>query len=666
MTLGRFKRATVGALALGLLVWAACKKEDKAEQAEAGGQGGEPAGIAVAAVSTSATVEAIDRDHRTVTLKAPDGTTKTYKLSKDLVNLDQIQVGDRINARLLESVAVFVRKSEAPPSAGEAAVVALAPKGARPGVVMADTAEITARIETIDPTDRTLTLEGVAGKPRTFKVGPDVDLGALKKGDDVTVRFTEALALLDEQPRITGTPVGPSSEKLSPEEARDLATQAYIYGYPLITMDTTRRVMTNAAKPEANHAPMGQFVNLREYPKASFRDVTAPNADTLYSAAWLDLSKEPYVLHIPDMGDRYYLMPVLDGWTNVFASPGKRTGVKQGDFAITGPGWTGKLPEGVKEFKSPTNMVWIIGRIYSSGTPEDYKTVWALQDKLALTPLSAWGKEYQAPEGKVDPSIDMKTPPREQVNRMDAKAFFSKLAMLMKDNPPAQADAPMVEKLARLGIVPGREFDVGKLDPAVAKAMEDGCRAGLEKIQAEIPRVGKRVNGWQITMTGEYGTDYLFRSAIAFAGLGANLAEDACYPTATVDSEGKPLDASANRYVWRFASKDDLPPVNGFWSLTMYNDQFFFVENPLNRYTLSQRDDLKANPDGSIVMYIQKDNPGQDKESNWLPAPDGRFVLMLRMYWPKEAFLNGSWEPPEVMREPTITGTPVGPTAKPD
>lgn len=666
MTLGRFKQATLGAMAICLVVWAACKKEEQAAQVNDSGQGGEPAGIAVATVSTSATVEAIDREHRTVTLKAPDGTTKTYKLGRDVVNLGQIQVGDRINARLLESVAVFVRKGGAPPSARGTAAVALAPKGAKPGVIMADTTEITARIEAVDPTERTLTLEGPAGKPRTLKVGPDVNLDALRKGDDVTVRFTEALALLDEQPRITGTPVGPSSEKPSPEEARDIATQAYIYGYPLITMDTTRRVMTNTPKPEAMHAPMGQFVSLREYPKASFKDVTAPNADTLYSAAWLDLSKEPYVLHIPDMGDRYYLMPMLDGWTNVFASPGKRTGVKQGDFAITGPGWTGKLPEGVKEFKSPTNMVWIIGRIYSTGTPEDYKAVWALQDKLALTPLSAWGKEYKAPEGKVDSSIDMKTPPREQVNRMDAKAFFSRLAMLMKDNPPAEADAPMVEKMARLGIVPGREFDVSKLDPAVARALEDGHRAGLEKIQAEIPRLGKEVNGWRITMTGEYGTDYLFRSAIAFAGLGANLAKDASYPTAQVDAEGKPLDAAANRYVWHFPSKDDLPPVNGFWSLTMYNDQFFFVENPLNRYTLSQRDDLKTNPDGSIDMYIQKDNPGKEKESNWLPAPDGKFVLMLRLYWPKEAFLNGSWEPPGVKREAMVTGEPVGPATRPE
>jgi hypothetical protein len=655
----RWQSLMLGTVAgAALLASGACKKE---EPKTAQNTNLTPGAVAVNAVSTSATVTAVDRDKRTVTLKLPDGATKTYHVGKEAVNFDQINAGDTVKATLVDRLAVFVRKAGTPASAGEGAVVALAPKGARPGAVMAETTEVTDKIQAIDTHDRTVTLEGAGGQEQTLKVGPNVDLSALKKGDDVVVRFTQALALLDQQPQISGTPVGPSSEKPSEQEAREIATDAYIYGYPLVTMDVTRRVMTNVPKPEAMKAPMGRFVNVREYPNASFRDVTAPNADTLYSVAWLDVSKEPYVLHVPDMGDRYYLMPMLDGWTNVFASPGKRTGVKEGDFAVTGPNWSGKLPENVKEFKSPTDLVWIIGRIYSIGTPEDYKAVWALQDKLALTPLNEWGKQYTPPEGKVDPNVDMKTPPREQVNKMDPGAFFNRLAMLMKDNPPAKADAPMVEKMARIGIVPGGEFDMGKLDPAVAKALAEGHKAGLEKIEAEIPRMGKHVNGWQIVLAGDYGTEYLFRSATAFVGLGANLAHDACYPMARVDAEGKPFDAATNRYVWHFASKDDLPPVNGFWSLTMYNDQMFFVANPLNRYTLSQRNDLKANPDGSIDMFIQKDSPGPDKESNWLPAPNGGFVLCLRLYWPKEGFLNGSWEPPGVKREAAITGTPVGP-----
>jgi DNA sulfur modification protein DndE len=398
---------------------------------------------------------------------------------------------------------------------------------------------------------------------------------------------------------------------------------------------------------------MGQFANLRKYPTAAFKEVTAPNADTLYSAAWLDLSKGPWVLHVPDENGRYYLMPMLDGWTNVFADPGKRTtGTQAGDFAIIGPNWEGELPDGVKALKSPTNMVWIIGRTYCTGTPEDYQAVHAIQDKYSLTPLSAWGKQYAAPARvPVDPKVDMKTPPRDQVNRMSAGTFFQKLARLMKDNPPADADAPMVAKLARLGIVPGQGFDIKKLGPAPARGLQAGAQDGLKQIVAEIPRAGKDVNGWRVTLTGEYGTNYLFRSAIAFAGLGANLPQDACYPTTGVDAAGKPLDG-AHRYVMHFANKGALPPVDGFWSLTMYDAQYFFVANPLNRYTLSQRNDLKASADGSIDLYLQHDSPGKDRESNWLPAPKGRFVLMLRLYWPKELFLDGTWQPPAVRRVP--------------
>ena len=192
--------------------------------------------------------------------------------------------------------------------------------------------------------------------------------------------------------------------QVTPAEAKAIAEEAYIYGYPLVTMEFTRRVMTNTAEPEGTHAPMGQFLRMRTYPDASFKDVTAPNADTLYSTAWLDLAKEPYVLSLPDVGDRYFLMPMLDGWTNVFQVPGTRTtGNKAQTYAITGPGWKGTLPAGVKELKSPTDMVWILGRTYCTGTPEDYKACHAVMDKYQLVPLSSYGKPYTPPAGKVDP-----------------------------------------------------------------------------------------------------------------------------------------------------------------------------------------------------------------------------------------------------------------------
>jgi hypothetical protein len=435
------------------------------------------------------------------------------------------------------------------------------------------------------------------------------------------------------------------------KQAAEIAVEAYVYGYPLVTIEMTRRVMTNVAESQALRAPMGQFANAREYPTAAFKDVTAPNADTLYSSAWLDVSKEPYVLSLPDEDDRYYLMPMLSGWTDVFEVPEKRTtGTKAQTYAITAPNWTGKLPEGVKQLKSPTNTVWIIGRTYCTGTPEDYKAVHAIQDKYRLIPLSAYGKNYTPPSGKVDPSIDMKTPVRDQVNKMSAADFFKLLADLMASNPPAAADAPMVAKLAKIGIVPGKSFDYTKLDPAVAKGLDRAPKEGLEKITAHIPKAGKIVNGWvYLSPVGLYGTDYLQRASIAYFGLGGNRTQDAIYPTAQTDADGKPLDG-ANRYTMTFP-KGQMPPVNGFWSLTMYNADYFFVDNPLNRYTLSQRNQLKENADGTVTFYIQNESPGKDKESNWLPAPKGKFALVLRMYWPREkapSIVDGTWTPPAV------------------
>ena len=438
---------------------------------------------------------------------------------------------------------------------------------------------------------------------------------------------------------------------LTEQEAKDIGAAAYIYGYPLVTMDTTRKVMTNVASPEDGHAPMGQFANIRTYPDASFHDITAPNADTLFSTAWLDVSKEPYILHVPDEHGRYYLMPMLSGWTDVFEDPGTRTtGTKEANFAITGPQWKGKLPLGLKELKSPTNMVWIIGRTYSTGTPEDYQIVHSLQDQYTLTPLSRFGKTYTPPKGFFDPSIDMKTPVRDQVNQMDAAAYFNQLAMLMKENPPAAEDAAIVAKMATIGIVPGQRFEISRLDPKIAHALEQAPKLALEKIISHAKSIGKVVNGWNISLdTGIYGTDYFQRAYVTAIGLGANRPQDAVYPFTNVDAEGQPLNGK-NNYVLHFP-KGQTPPARGFWSLTMYNDQYFFVANPLNRYTVSPRNALKHNKDGSLDLYIQHDSPGKEKESNWLPAPKDNFILMMRIYWPEDALLEGTWQPPGVQKK---------------
>jgi hypothetical protein len=443
----------------------------------------------------------------------------------------------------------------------------------------------------------------------------------------------------------------PSAQALTADEAKAIAEEAYIYGYPLVTMEYTRRVLTNVAEPQGTHAPMGQLIRLREYPNAQFRDVTAPNADTLYTTAFIDVTDEPYVLSIPDADGRYYLFPMLDGWTDVFQVPGKRTtGTGPQTYAITGPNWKGTLPAGVTEYKSPTGIVWILGRIYCTGTPEDYAAVHKLQDEISLVPLSSYGKPYTPPAGKVNPEIDMKTAVREQVNNLSAAEYFGLLAELMKNNPPAMADAAVVANMAKLGIVPGKPFDFAALSPEVKDALKDVPQAAFGKIMAHFKEAGKDEAGWIFTtQTGEYGTKYLERALITAIGLGANRPQDAIYPTSEVDAAGQPY-SGANKYVMHFP-KAKLPPVDGFWSLTMYNGDYFFVDNPLDRYTLSARNDLKKNADGSIDLYLQHENPGPDKESNWLPAPKDKFILMLRLYWPKEtppSILDGSWQIPAV------------------
>jgi hypothetical protein len=328
--------------------------------------------------------------------------------------------------------------------------------------------------------------------------------------------------------------------------------------------------------------------------------------------------------------------------------PGKRTtGTGPQTYAITGPGWSGALPGGVKEYKSPTAMVWLLGRIYCTGTPEDYAAVHALQDQIGLAPLSAYGKSYTPPAATVDPAIDMKTAVRDQVNRMDAVACFTLLAQLMKANPPAAADAPALAKFAGIGLVPGRDFDAGKLNADFARRIP---QIAFDRImlQFKVNAAVRDINGWAYTTkTGVYGTDYLMRALITAIGLGANRPQDAIYPTSLKDADGNAYNG-ANKYVIRFP-KGQTPPARGFWSITMYNDQYFFVENPIKRYSISARQHLKNNADGSVDIYIQKDSPGADKEANWLPAPAGKFILMMRLYWPDEhkpSILDGTWTIP--------------------
>ena len=265
-------------------------------------------------------------------------------------------------------------------------------------------------------------------------------------------------------------------------------------------------------------------------------------------------------------------------------------------------------------------------------------------------PLSAYGKDYTPPKGKVDPGIDMKTPTKEQVVSMDAATYFKLLATLMKDNPPTAADAPMVAEMAKIGLVPGKDWDISALDAAIAAGLAQAPKAALAKMMAHAPQRGKG-REWLAhhRPAGVFGTDYLQRAFLNWQGPGWNRLEDSVYPLTRVDGEGKTLNG-AKHYVIHFA-KGELPPVKGFWSLTLYDTEGFFVPNPLDRVNLSQRSAFNFNEDGSLDLYIQNDSPGKDKEANWLPCAEGDFALFMRLYWPNEkapSILDGSWVPPAV------------------
>lgn len=446
---------------------------------------------------------------------------------------------------------------------------------------------------------------------------------------------------------------------LSSEEIKELAVDAYVYAYPLVIMELTRQVTTHeggGATPGRMNAPMNQFGHATTFPDDRFEAVVRANADTLYSSLWYDVSKEPLIISVPDSGGRYYLLPLMDMWTEVFASPGTRTtGNGAQTFAIVGPRWTGKLPPNMSSYRSPTGIGWIIGRTQTNGVA-DFPAVHSFQAGLKTTLLSAWGKSTKAAMSVTKASTVATTKqdtsaPVEQVAKMNAASFFALFGRLLKDNPPHNLDYPMLDRMTRIGIVAGKDIDVSKLAPEVQAALAAAPALAQQKIVAAVRRSGNRANGWRTTLSpvGTYGAEYLGRAVIAYFGLGANVAEDAIYPSAFTDAEGKPYD-SAGKYVIHF-DKNNLPPVRAFWSLTMYNDRQFFTANPIKRFAIGDRDALKFNADGSLDLYIQRDAPDADKQSNWLPAPaSGGFTMNLRLYWPKPAALDGSWVPAPVKR----------------
>ncbi len=420
------------------------------------------------------------------------------------------------------------------------------------------------------------------------------------------------------------------------DDARSIARDGYLYGYPLVLMELTKQIATAASGS-------GRFVHMLSGPTPAFRIVVAPNGDTRYSSAWADLSGEPQVLHVPAAGGRYFVAQVMDAWTDVIADPTARiAGSAPGDYALVGPQWKGMVPAGVHVVRSSTDDVWILARTRAKAGDEA-GAITAIQQQYTIVPLSRLrDRAYQPPAGVLrEPNVPTGPTPPSLVAAMNAATFFGRLAAALAANPPRPADRPIVERLARIGVVPGKPL--GPATAAELAVLDEGLRAARTALAGYDPPSVPHVDGWRWTKnTGRFGTNYAYRAFIAQTLLAANLPEDAVYPETSVDAAGAPL-TGARRYVLHFDGAH-LPPVRAFWSLTLYSPDHYLEPNPIDRYTLRDTS-LRRNPDGSIDVQVQHDPPAGD-QTNWLPAPAGPFVVTLRMYWPLRAGIDGTYRPP--------------------
>jgi hypothetical protein len=420
-------------------------------------------------------------------------------------------------------------------------------------------------------------------------------------------------------------------------ELRQIASEAYIYLYPLVTMDITRRV-------QAKHSNV--LDHFRAFPEASFRTVVRPNFDTLYSTAWIDLSGGPLVVRVPPSPGRYYLLQFLDMWTDSFAIPGTRThGAEPLAVALVPPGWTGNLPEGVTRIDAPTSRVWMIGRTQTNGVA-DYGAVHVFQDGIRLEPV---GTAKPAARAETGPPIDPAIPPKIQVDAMSPLEFLEYGAYLLQTTRPHDTDWSQLERLKRLGIGSGMRFVAERRSKDELAVIVAGLTDGRRSLSTREAGLNPGVNGWTYSTEtiGVYGNAYLKRAIIARRGLGANPPEDAVYLYPYQDARGHMLQGGRS-YSLRF-EKGQLPPAGAFWSVTLYDGEGFPVANPIGRHALGDRDPLRFNPDGSLDLLIQPDDPGGALSGNWLPSPaSGAIALSIRIYLPSEEVLARRWIPPSV------------------
>ena len=422
------------------------------------------------------------------------------------------------------------------------------------------------------------------------------------------------------------------------ENIWETVEDAYVYAFPLVLMDATETSATNTEEVVTEKAPVNQFIHSVALADAQFKTVVTPNVDTIYSQVWYDLSEEPMVYELPET-DRFCKVQVLDGWTNTAAVLDKA-----GAYAITLSTWEGELPEGVTRIDVPTSMAWSITRIILSGE-EDLPNVYAIQEKMKLMPLSDYisGDTYEPPRGSYSEENDYI--PVDKVLSMDPITFFNKANELMVKNSPTAADKEMLEKIAAVNIGPGMEFDTSVLTGDVA----ENWKTMLTEIQLKLIKEGqkfsKKLGQWDYfgEPIGDFNTEYAYRALVALAGLGANTVEVALYPKIEQDADGNTLTGEKS-YILHFES---YPQVleGGFWSVTAYGDDDFLIDNPIDRYCINDRSDLKVNDDGSVDVILSKDAP--EDTTNWLPVGDGGFHLYMRIYTPDMEALE-TWVAPTI------------------
>jgi hypothetical protein len=454
-----------------------------------------------------------------------------------------------------------------------------------------------------------------------------------------------ALVLLPGCHSKKGTSVDAANESITTQEARQLAEEAYVFAYSMLENYKTMYAQAVNEDLPASRRTFNQFNHFRHLLNPEFSEIVAPNNDTLYSTAWLDLGTEPVVLSLPAFPDkRYFVFQIVDMYAfNVEYIGARTTGYQPGRYLFAGPGWQGTIPKGIDGVRrTEGRYLFLLGRTSAKGA-EDLPAVNALQDQYTLTPLSAYlGQPAPAPAPtSAFPAYDLK-----KAASIDFINYFN---FLLGQIEPGPDERPLLEKWAKIGVQPGKAFDAATLAPDVREVVAEGVAAAHEKIKAESLKVGRNVNNWTLIAEGfgyrsMVGGKDLMRAAANMIGLYGNNPEEAYNFSAAKDSAGESLDASKHDYVIHFKTP---PPVQAFWSVTMYKQpETLLVSNPIKRYSIGDRTPgFTTNKDGSVTIYVQHKSPGPDKESNWLPAPDGPFVLALRIYWPEQDILDGKWQP---------------------